>query len=76
MTDPFFFYFKCHAGHYSLPIDDYVKLKGFRLIRHSSDQDVLIPKCRTKLFKLVTLTVLLNSGIVPESTRTLNYLNQ
>ena len=30
---------------------------------HSSDQ-VLIPKCRTKIFKFVTLTVLLNSGIL------------
>ena len=45
------FYFKCRAGHYTLPIDDYVKPKGTRLTRHSSDQDVLILKCRTKLFQ-------------------------
>ena len=46
------FYFKCRAGHYALPIDDYVKPNGTRLTRHSSDQDVLpIPKCHTKLFQ-------------------------
>ena len=45
------FYFKCRAGHYTLPIADYVKPKGTRLIRHSSDQHVLIPKSRTKLFQ-------------------------
>ena len=44
------FYFKCHAVHYTLPIADYVKPEGTRLTRHSSDQVVLIPKCRTKLF--------------------------
>ena len=31
------FYFKCRAGHYTLPIADYVKPKGTRLTRHSSD---------------------------------------
>ena len=45
------FYFKCRAGHYTLPIADYVKPKGTRLTRHSSNQDALIPKCRTKLFQ-------------------------
>ena len=45
------FYFKCRAGYYTLPIKDYVKPKGIRLTRHSSDQDVLIPECRTKLFQ-------------------------
>ena len=45
------FHFKRRAGHYTLPIDDYVKPKGTRLTRHSSDQDVLIAKCRTKLFQ-------------------------
>ena len=29
------FYFKCRAGHYTLPIADYVKPKGTRLTRHS-----------------------------------------
>ena len=38
-------------SHYTVPIADYVKPKGTRLTRHSSDQDVLIPKCRTKLFQ-------------------------
>ena len=32
------FYFKCRAGHYTLPIADYVKPKGTRLTRHSSDR--------------------------------------
>ena len=45
------FHFKCRAGHYTLPIDDYVKPKNTRLTRHSSDQDVLTAKCRTKLFQ-------------------------
>ena len=45
------FNFKCRAGYYTLPIHDYVKPKSTRLTRHSSDQDVLIPKCRTKLFQ-------------------------
>ena len=36
---------------YILPIDDYVKPKGTRLTRHSSDQDVVIPKCLIKLFQ-------------------------
>ena len=57
------FYFKCRAGHYTLPIADYFKPKGTRLTRHSSDQDVLIPKCRTKLFQFSYFIVLLNSGI-------------
>ena len=35
------FYFKCPAGHYTLPIADHVKPKGTRLTHHSSDQDVL-----------------------------------
>ena len=45
------FYFKCRAGHNTLPIDDYVKPRGTRLTHHSSDQDVLIPKCRTEVFQ-------------------------
>ena len=36
-----------HVTH----VDDHVKPKGIRLTHHSSDQDVLIPKCRTKLFQ-------------------------
>ena len=58
----YFFYFKCRAGQYTLRIDDYVK-PNTRLTRQSSDQDVLIPKCRQSSFNLFTLTVLLNSGI-------------
>ena len=57
------FYFKCRAGHYTLPIADYVKPKGTRHTHHSSDQDVLIPKCRTKLFQFSHFNRLLNSGI-------------
>ena len=37
------FYFKCRAGHYTLPIADYVKPNDTRLTRHSSDEDALIP---------------------------------
>ena len=36
-----------HVTH----VDDYVKPKGTRLTHNSSDQDVLTPKCRTKLFQ-------------------------
>ena len=55
------FYFKCCAGHYTLPIADYVKPKGTRLTRHSSDQDVLIPKCCTKLCQFSYASVNSNS---------------
>ena len=34
-----------------LPMDDYVEPISTRLTPHSSDQDVLIPNCRTKLFQ-------------------------
>ena len=44
-------YFKCRTGQYTLPIADYVKPKGTRLTCHSSDHNVPIPKCRTKLFQ-------------------------
>ena len=59
------------------PIADYVKAKGTRLTRHSSDQDVLIPKCRTKLFQFSyfhRIAKLWNT--LPVSTRTLSSLNQ
>ena len=59
------------------PIADYVKLKDTRLTRHSSDQDVLIPKCRTKLFQFSyfhSIAKLWNT--LPVFTRTLSYLNQ
>ena len=45
------FYCICRADHFTLPMDDFVKPKGTRLTRHSFDQDVLIPKCRIKLFQ-------------------------
>ena len=71
------FYFKCRAGHYTLPIADYVKPKGTRLTRHSSDQDVLIPKCRTKLFQFSYFNRIAKLwNTLPESTRTLSSLNQ
>ena len=69
--------FKCRAGHYTLPIADYVKPKGTRLTRHSSDHDVLIPKCRTKLFQFSyfdRIAKLWNA--LPVSTRTLSSLNR
>ena len=71
------FYFKCHAGRYTLPIADYVKPKGTCLTHHSSDQDVLIPKCRTKLFQFSfcnRIAKLWNTLLV--STTTLSSLNQ
>ena len=71
------FYFKCRAGHYTKTIADYVKPKGTRFTRHNSDQDVLIPKCRTKLFQFSyfnRIAKLLNT--LPVSTRTLSSLNQ
>ena len=70
----FIFYFKCRVGHYTFPIDDYVKLKDTRLTRHSSDKVVLIPKCRTKLFQFSNLFKLWNT--LPESTRTLTSFHQ
>ena len=59
------FYFKCRAGHYTLPIADYVKPKGTRLTRHSSDQDVLIPKCCTKLCQFSYASVNSNCAQAP-----------
>ena len=71
------FYFKCRAGHYTLPIDDYVKPNGTRLTRHSSDQNVLIPKCRTKLSQFSYFIRIANlRNTLPESTCTLTSLNQ
>ena len=71
------FYFKCRAGHYTLPIADYVKPKGTRLTRHSSDQDVLIPKYRTKLFQFSYFNRIAKLwNTLPVSTRTLSSLNQ
>ena len=72
------FYFKCHAAHYTLPTDDYVKPNGTRLTRHSSDQDVLpIPKCHTKLFQFSYFKRIAKLwSTLPESTRTLTSLNQ
>ena len=71
------FYFKCRADHYTLPIGDYVKPKSSRLTRHSSDQDLLIPKCRTKLFQFSYFNRIAKFwNTLPESTRTLSSLNQ
>ena len=71
------FYFKCRAGHYTLPIADYVKPKATRLTRHSSDQVVLIPKCRTKLFQFSYFNRIAKLwNTLPVSTRTLSSLNQ
>ena len=71
------FYFKCRAGHYTLPIDDYFKPKGIGLTRQSSVQDVLIPKCSTKLFQFSYFNRIARLwNTLPESTRTLTSLNQ
>ena len=72
-----FFNFKCRAGHYTIRIDDYIKPKGTRLTRQSSDQDVLIPKCRTKLFQFGYFNRIAKLwNTFPESTRTLTSLNR
>ena len=70
-----FVYFKCHTGHYTLPIADYVKPKGTRLTRHSSD--VLIPKSRTKLFQFSYFNRIVKLwNTLPVSTRTHSSPNQ
>ena len=67
----------CRAGHYTSPIDVYVKSKGIRLTRHSSDQDLLIPKCRTKLLQFSYFNRIAKLwNTLPESTRTLSSINQ
>ena len=69
--------FKCCPGYNTLRIDDYVKLKGTRLTRQSSDQDVLIPKCCTKLFQFSYFNRIAKLwNTLPESTRTLTCLNR
>ena len=71
------FYFKCRAGHYTLPIAAYVKPNGTRLTRHSSDEDVLILKCRTKLFQFSYFNHIAKLwNTLPVSTRTLSSPNQ
>lgn len=71
------FYFKCRVGHYTLPIADYVRPKGTRLTRHSSDLDVLIPKCRTKLFQFSYFNRVAKLwNTLPVSTRIISSLNQ
>ena len=69
------FYFRCRAGHYTKPIADCVKPKGTRFTRHNSDQDVLIPKCRTKLFQFGYFNRIAKLwNALPVSTRTLSHL--
>ena len=71
------FHFKCRVGHYTLPIDDYVKPKGTRLTCHSSYEDVLIPKCRTKIFQFSYFNRIAKLwNTLSESSRTLTSLNQ
>ena len=47
---PVTYFLSCWPLHVT-HVDDYVKPKGTRLTHNSSDQDVLTPKCRTKLFQ-------------------------
>ena len=52
-------------------------IKGTRLTRHCSDQDVLIPKCRTNLFQFSYFNRIAKLwNTLPVSTRTLSSLNQ
>ena len=70
-------YFKCRVGHYTLTIDNYVKPERTHPTRHSSVQDVLIPKCRTKLFEFSYFNRIAKLwNTLPESTHTLSSLNQ
>ena len=58
-------------------MDDYVKPKATRLTCHSCDQEVLIPKCSTKLFQFSYFNRIAKLwNTLPESTRTLSSLNQ
>lgn len=46
------FYFRCRLGYYNINITDFVKPKmSIRSTRNSSDLDVHVPRCRTKLFQ-------------------------
>jgi len=47
-----------------------------RLTRQSSDEDVLIPKCRTKLFQFSYCNHAKLWNTLPESTCTLTFRNQ
>ena len=55
------FYFKCRAGHYTLPIDDYVK--PLVSLATALIKTYLFPSTLQSSFNLVTLIALLNSGI-------------
>ena len=73
------FYFKSCTGYCSLSIDDYVKstYKGTLPTRHSSHQDLLIPKCCTKLFQVSYFSCMTKIwSALPESICTLTSLNQ
>ena len=71
------FHFKYRVGHSTLPIDDYVKPKGTRLTRHSSDEDVLIPKFRSKIFQFSYFNRIAKLwNTLSESTLTVTSLNQ
>ena len=46
------FYYKCRFGHFDFPIYEFVQPRALsRSTRNSSAFDLLIPKCRTKLFQ-------------------------
>ena len=71
------FHFKYRVGHSTLPIDDYVKPKGTRLTRHSSDEDVLILKFRSKIFQFSYFNRIAKLwNTLSESTLTVTSLNQ
>ena len=71
------FHFKYRVGHSTLPIDDYVKPKGTRLTRHSSDEDVLISKFRSKIFQFSYFNRIAKLwNTLSESTLTVTSLNQ
>ena len=45
------FYLRCYSESFNIPMDKFIAIKNTRLTRHSSSQDTLILKCRTKLFQ-------------------------
>lgn len=72
------FYFKCRQGHYSIPIEYYVKpSNNIRSTRNNSTTNVLVPTCRTKLFQtsyFSRITKLWN--YLPSEIRSSNSPNQ
>ena len=57
------FYFKCCAGHYTLPIDDSSSLKALVPLATALIKTYYFPSAAQSSFNLSSLTVFVNSGI-------------